>query len=425
MKNAASTLGWVALGLLLLASFVVDVENVSQGGAIDLRNRITGIRLLVHQIDPYHYKWQEPEPPEYCDPYNNPLLPVSKTTATPALLLLHLPLAVLPYRIAQFLWFLLQWALLLGTAWLWLRRCPNSFSRWLTALFFIGFTYTSAWRLHAERGQSYVLLLFLFACWLVVTLDAKTSHRFLAGLLAGFLITLRPPFALLLPFLVRHRRDQLAGAIVGLLLGFGLPLLWDADCWSDYFSAMQSHSAFYLTDNNPHYEQTYPPMIEGIPTDNILAYYVPIPYADFSIHALLKYLGWEIHLVELMPPHLLIAIPFILWLWFSRKQSTEALLPGVVAWLFLVDLFLPAYRNSYNDVLILNFVALGFLASTRISRATWLCLLALPLGWSIYALSPNQPWLINLPSFLFAFSTVLFLFLFNNRAITHKMDVPC
>src|ERR1700722_13331800 len=119
MKGIASAIGWVILGLLLLVSFGLDVLNVTQGGAIDLRNRITGIRLLAHHIDPYHYKWQEPQPPEYCDPYSNPLLPVSKTPAPPTLLLLHLSLAVLPYRIAQFLWFLLQWSLLLGTAWLW------------------------------------------------------------------------------------------------------------------------------------------------------------------------------------------------------------------------------------------------------------------------------------------------------------------
>src|SRR5271168_3624316 len=108
MKVIMPMMGRVVLGLLLLISFGIDFNNVAEGGAIDLRNRITGIRLLEHNVDPYHYKWQEPEPPDYCDPYNNPLLKVSKTTATPALLLLHLPLAALPYRLAQFLWFFLQ-----------------------------------------------------------------------------------------------------------------------------------------------------------------------------------------------------------------------------------------------------------------------------------------------------------------------------
>src|SRR5471030_2949522 len=154
MKGIVPVIGWVIIALALLASFGIDFANTAQGGAIDLRNRITGLRLLENGIDAYHYKWHEGEPPEYCDVYNNPLLPVSKTTATPALLMVHLPLAPLPYRVAQILWFLVQWLLLLGTAWLWLRRCATSRQRWLLAWAVVGFTYTSAWRLHAERGQA-------------------------------------------------------------------------------------------------------------------------------------------------------------------------------------------------------------------------------------------------------------------------------
>src|SRR5260370_20353914 len=108
MKGTLPTMGWVIMGLALLVSFGMDFANTSQGGAIDLRNRITGARLLEHGIDTYRYKWRAGEPPEYCDVYNNPKLPVSKTTATPALLLLHLPLAALPYRLGQFLWFFAQ-----------------------------------------------------------------------------------------------------------------------------------------------------------------------------------------------------------------------------------------------------------------------------------------------------------------------------
>src|SRR5476649_740345 len=166
MKGVIPAVGWVAVGLALLVSFGLDFANTAQGGAIDLRNRITGVRLLEHGIDAYHYKWREGGPEEFCDVYNNPRLPVSKTTATPALLLLHVPLAALPYRLAQFLWFFAQWLLLLETGWLGLRACATSPTRWLGALLLAGFTYTAAWRLHAERGQAYVLLAFLFAWWL-------------------------------------------------------------------------------------------------------------------------------------------------------------------------------------------------------------------------------------------------------------------
>ena len=425
MKGIAPTVGWVILGLLLLVSFGLDLNNTAQGGAIDLRNRITGIRLLEHGIDAYHYKWREGDPPEYCDPYNNPKLPVSKTTATPALLLLHLPLAALPYRLAQLLWFLMQWLLLLGTGWLWLRACATPRQRWLVGLAVVGFTYTAAWRLHAERGQAYVLLAFLFACWLTATLDLKRGNGFVAGCIAGFLVALRPPFLLLAPFLALHRRGQLAGAAVGLLLGLGLPLLVNPAGWTDYFSAMQTHSELYRNDIDPRPgPQSYPPKIEGIPTD-VLGHYVAIPYADFSAHALLKTLGLDRDPLtgEALPgwPLLIVvAVPFAFWLWLSRGPPAERLLPGLAAWFFLADLFLPAYRDSYNDVLILDVVLLGIVTaqqfpSGKFPWAAWPCALALPLGWAVYALAPEQAWLINLPTLCFTLGATLFLFSFPMR----------
>jgi hypothetical protein len=415
MKGIVPIIGWGILGLALLTSFATDLLNTAQGGAIDLRNRITGVRLLVAGIDPYHYKWREPEPQQYCDPYNNPNLTVSKTTATPALLLAHLPLAELPYRIAQFLWFFAQWGLLLGSAWLWLLRCHTSRQHWLAAAFFTGFTYTAAWRLHAERGQAYVLLLFLFAAWLTATLDPKRGNGFVAGFFAGILAALRPPFLLLAPFLVLHRRGQLLGAAVGLTLGVGLPMLWDVSCWPDYFSAMQSQAAYYHTDPNPPYQQAYPARIEGIPTREILAYFVPIPFADFSVDALLRGLGFALFPDGLVL--LLVMVPGGIWLWFSRRYPAERLLSRLAAWLFLVDLFLPAFRNSYNDVLILNVVAAGLIATERLPWGLWPCLLALPLGWGVYAFSPDQAWLINLPSLSFTLGALLFLFVPHRGAL--------
>jgi hypothetical protein len=416
-------MGWVMAGLALLVSFGVDFANTAQGGAIDLRNRITGLRLLEHGIDAYHYKWREGEPEEYCDVYNNPKLPVSKTTATPALLMLHLPLAALPYRPAQFLWLFLQWLLLLGTGWLWLRACATSPMRWLGAFFFVGFTYTAAWRLHAERGQAYVLLAFLFACWLTTTPDPKRGNGFVAGLLAGFLVALRPPFVLLIPFLVLHRRGQLAGAVAGLLLGFGLPLLIHPASWGDYFSAMGTHSELYRNGIDPRPgPQSYPPRIEGIPTD-ILGNYAVIPYADFSAHALLRWLGFAPF--PALPPLFAVAVPFAFWLWFSREEPAERLLPGLAAWFFLADFFLPAYRDSYNDVLILDVVLAGLVTAKKFPWAAWPCAFALPVGWGVYAFAPEQAWLIDLPAAFFTLGAILFLFLFNNRAGSRKVEAAC
>jgi hypothetical protein len=414
---------WCALGLLALVSLGIDFANVKQGGAIDLRNRITGERLLAHGIDPYFYKWQEPESPEYCDPYNNPLLPVSKTTATPALLALHLPLAVLPYRVVQFAWLALQWLFLLATTGLWLRRCEFPWQRRWLAAFVVGFTYTAAWRLHAERGQSYVLLLFLFALWLAGTLKAGGEKSFWTGLLAGFLVALRPPFLLLMPFILLHRRGQWLGAVVGLALGIVVPLFWQTNTWSHYASAMQAHSELYRTGTDPAPPpERFPPEIENIPTD-LLANYVAIPYADFSVHALLRGLGLEPF--PSWAPLLVVAAAYGAWLWWSRAQGIGPLLLGVAAWSFIVDLFLPAYRDNYNDVLILNVVALGLIAFPRAPWGGWCCTAALPVGWLIYLTAPMNDLLIDLPSFFLALGAVLLLFEFNSPANRRKVAKVC
>jgi hypothetical protein len=408
MRRALPVAGWSALGLVLLLSFGIDLENLTENGAIDLRNRVTGVRLLLAGIDPYHYKWNEAQPAIYADPYNNPHIPVSKTTATPALLLLQAPLAPLPYRAAQLLWCLAQWALLLGAGLVWWRRAPDgTLRRALFAVFLVGFTFTAAWRLHAERGQAYVLLLFLLALWLTGTRSARVGRSFFCGVLAGFLVALRPSFLFLLPFLALHRRAQLGGAALGLLLGVGLPMVWQPACWSDYFSAMEIHSQLYRTASEPRPgPQPFPATIEGVPTA-IIANYAVIPYADASVHRLARALG-----LAPLPAWLVLLAPtlgFASWLAWTRRLSAAALLPGVAAWLFLADFFLPAYRNSYNDVLALNLVALA-LFQERINRPPLACCLAaLPLGWAIDFWAPEIDWVINLPTLFYAIAAILLL----------------
>ena len=407
MKGMLPAIIWTLAAVALLVSFWLDFANTAQGGAIDLRNRITGARLMEAGMNAYSYKWHGGDPAEFCDLYNNPKLPVSKTTATPAMLILHAPLSALPYRPAQLLWLAAQWALLLGTGWLWLRACAMPWQRWLVVAAVTGFTYTASWRLHAERGQAYVLLAFLFAWWLTATLDPKRGNGFIAGFLAGMLVMLRPPFALLLPFLALHRRGQWLGAAVGLLLGLGLPMFWSVSCWPDYFSAMQTHAELYLHDFDPRPgPQSYPPTIEGIPTD-ILGNYVAIPYADFSTHALLRWVGFGSF--PAVVPMLGMLGAFACWVWLSRHEATAQLLPGLAAWIFLVDLFLPAYRDSYNDVLILNAVAAGVIVSSKLPWAMWPCAFAVPIGWAVYEAVPERAWLINLPAAIFTLSAMMFV----------------
>ena len=214
---------------------------------------------------------------------------------------------------------------------------------------------------------------------------------------------------------------------MGLLLGYGLPLLINTASWADYFSAMQTHSELYRNDIDPRPgPQSYPPTIEGIPTD-ILGAFVPIAYADSSLFTLLRAMGCD----NFRPDPLLFVVlaPFAVWLWLTRRQSAERLLAGIAAWYFLADFALPSYRNNYNDVLILDVVLLGFIVATRIPWAAWPCALALPMGWAVYAFSPEQAGLINLPTAFFTLGAILAAvhstFLFNNRAGSRKVEAAC
>jgi len=413
MKSFLPILGKILLAVALLASFRIDLANVTAGGSVDFRNRITGIRVMEHGIDPYHFIWHADDPPEFCDLRNNPNLPFSKTTVTPALLTFYAPLALLPYRTAQLLWLFAQWLLLLGTLWLWLRLCTTPLTGWLVAGFVTAFTYTQAWRWEAERGQSYLLLSFIFTCWMISTLDPRRTRNFATGLIAGILITLRPPFLLLLPFIAIHRRGQLPGTLVGLVLGIAFPLLIHVSCWTDYSSAMQTNSEYYRHGFNPaRGPQTFPPVIEGTPT-KILSHFDPFGYSDFSAYALLHRVG--LPPISTLP--VLIGVLFGAWLvwgWW-RCFPIESLLPGLCAWFFLADLFLPAIRYSYYDVLILNVVLAGIVTAKKFACPAWPCFLALPLGWGAYAWSPVPAPLLYLPALLFTLGAVGFLFYLPKR----------
>ncbi len=398
-----------ALLFALVISFWIDADNVVRGGAIDLRNRITGARLLSAGIDPYSYKWQRQDPVIYCDPYDNPHMPVNKTTSSPAMLVLTMPWATLPYRNGQFLWFGTQWALLLGAGALWWRAAGARWQRMIVVALFTLFTYGASWRLHAERGQNYVVLGFLLAVWLAGTLRTGRGWTYAAGFAAGWLAAARPPCLLLLPALAWRRRDQLPGMSAGLLLGLAVPMLFLGPVWIDYAHAMQQHASYYLHWNYPRSgARPLPAMVEDISIYQ-LSFYVPIVFADGSIHALLRHFSLEP--VSGAGIFLLAAIPFAGWcVWALRRRDTPRLLLGLAAWMYLLDFFLPAYRNIYNDVLALNFLALGVLMTPRFWPPYLSTGVALVVGLYVYIASPEINWLIDLPAVLLALSAVLYLF---------------
>jgi hypothetical protein len=421
MNRRHLTVLGILLGLTVAASFWIDWKNTVQGGSVDFRNRMVGARLLEHGIDPYFYHWHQGDPEQYCDPLANPNRVVSRTTVTPTFLLLYLPLGALSYRVEQFLWLILQWLMLLGTGWLWWRAADKPLTRVLIALFVVSFSFVAEWRLHAERGQCYVLLTFAFAGWMTMTLDPRRGNGFLAGYLAGFLVALRPPFLLLVPFLALHRRGQLVGAVWGMVTGFVAPLFFLASCWPRYFSSAKAFAYLYLNQVHvPRVPLHAPALIEGMPA-SLMSHSLYFPDGLFSFHTYMLRFGLEP--IPALPPLLAVGAVFVFWLWWSRQHSAARVLPGIAAWFFLTDLFLPVYRESYNDVLALDILAAGLIVAPRFPWGAWPCLLAIPFGVAVYVLNLDHPWVI-LPEILYTLGSILFLFDFRSDKLRAPDDSP-
>lgn len=410
----------LALISLTIFSFFLDWRMVATTGSIDYRNRVTGARLLVSGVDPYHYKWTPGKPERFCDPYENPNVAISKTTVTPAMLAVGLPWAVLPYPISKAVWLLLEWGMLAGIWLMWFRwsgQTPHT--RWWWSALVVAFSYTLTWRHHVDHGQGYLLWAFGLSGWMRLSLANRGGWPAgLAGVLAGVLICLRPPLLLGLgPFLALRRRKQWLGAVLGVALGLGVPMLMKPAVWQDYSKAMATWSTLYRTQSEPRPGQrVFPPQIEGVPT-NQLAHFQVIQFVDSSLYRLCRGWGWR----EVSDRAMLAALGlgFGLWLWLSRRAGDPELLLGLAAWSYLADGFLPAYRYPYGDVMIINTIAL-LPAAYRLRRTSYgLALLALltgiwivnsdrmPVGWWTYQI---ERWWIYLPTLALAALALLALY---------------
>lgn len=391
---------WIFLAAFALLGFSRDWAMVTRTGSIDFRNRVTGARLLVAGEDAYHYKWLPGAPEGWCDVYANRAHPVTKTTVTPAMLLLTGPVAALPYPLAQRFWLLLQWACLTGIWWLWFQPLTSSGTRLLWTFLIVAFSWTLAWRHHVDRGQYYILLTLILSCWITRSRSATASHALLTGAMAGLLAALRPPLLLLVaPFIWWRRPAQRQGLALGCAVAILLPWLGNGDSWGQYGRAMGEWSRIYRHDENPAPGPlAYPPVIEGLGLDHLSRYAVR-QYADSSLFRLARALG----LPAVPAPLVLAILLLLLGLWWraAGSRGDAVVLTGIAGWSFLIDFFLPAYRNPYNDTLIPGTLAclLAFAPASRIPLILTAC--GLGTGWILSVWEPPALWLIHLPTLFF------------------------
>ena len=87
--------------IVLIIAIRRDISLIPQYPR-DLRNRITGARLMEDGKDPYFFKWQPSDPMKYYEPKDYKGLEVSSSTSSPFFHRLISPLNHLPFlTIAQ------------------------------------------------------------------------------------------------------------------------------------------------------------------------------------------------------------------------------------------------------------------------------------------------------------------------------------
>ena len=348
--------------------FLEDIKNTVQYGGVDLRNKVVGSRLLKQKIDPYFYKWQTGDPVELLDPRDKVQYEVSMVTVPPSVLLLGIPFATIPYNIQRFIWFVIQWLLLLLSLYLFSRTTTNIALKklvWIVGLFLISSSFF--WRLHVERGQIYILYVSLISLAYFLHQSNFKNNLFWSGFILGISVILRAPLALLvLPFLLYKKWKLFSGAIIGGISALGISLLFSGwKVWLSYFEAMRKWGIIH--QGNIPLEASSSPFqnIEGIRNLYELA---NIPIADSSLQFLFKSIGIIVPGIVLMLLFLFLLVLVFMILWKRKTQlyGSQLFLLGSV-FVYLSDLFLPAARFSYNNVMFLPILAIVILESERFS----------------------------------------------------------
>ena len=237
---------------------------------------------------------------------------------------------------------------------------------WIVGLFFVGSSFY--WRLHVERGQIYILYIFLISLAYWIYQRKIKYNDLLSGIVVGYTIILRPPVIMLnIPMLIYRKWKFLLGNIIGVIIGFSSSLLLvPISTWIKYYSAMQRHGILH-TEIMKTVNERYP--FENIEEIVNLWVLPNIPIFDSSIQGIFKdffgiVIGSQILLISLVC--IMIICVFIMYkLCISHINISILFLLGSVL-IFISEFFIPAARYSYNNVIWLVILSLIIINSKEI-----------------------------------------------------------
>lgn len=391
-KNVVKILNFfLAFAIIIgIFAFYKDLRNTIRYGGIDFRNRVVGARLLNIGLDPYYFKWTPGADERLLDPLDNPKLAFSRVTVSPSILLLHSPLANLPYFQQKIIWFTFQWSALVASCFLLISNFPNIIRRKITWILTLLFIFGSHfWRLHIAVGQIYILYVFLFSSAYFVLQKKLKYSEIIAGILIGLTASLRfPIIVIILPMIIFKKFKLLVATLtvfcLSLISSF---IIAKPQAWSSYFSAMTTIGKFdadaKISINSEKF--TMPTTVEGVG-------HFSFPQ-HFNINSSLQSLIKEIFSYQI-PGNIFIFLCCIFLavfaIFISSIYKKEIRLNNKLTWdifficgslmILIGDLFIPAPRYTYNDIQFLIPLLLIFKNISFSNNKVIICILFLATG---------------------------------------------
>ncbi len=329
-----------------------DTVNTLKYGALDLRNRVVGTRVLLNGEDPYFFKWEQDTPEEIVDArdfYSN--FPMSRLTVPPTVLMLHSPFASIPYKMQQILWAFIQWLLLLLSVILFSNTTDSIIKKkilWIIGLLIIASSFF--WRLHIDKGQIYILFVFLIS--LSYWFAKREKNYILSGFILGLTASFRPPVILMgIPFLIKRKWKFIISGLAGIIISFISSLfIAPFSIWKSYFNSMEFHEKFHLLIIQPTYGFFNKNVVDGIKNAIFSA---NIAMEDSSIQDMFRiffHLKIKANILELSLIICILVLTIFLWRRIVKTKDSVSLFYIGIIFVIISSFFLPAARLSYINI---------------------------------------------------------------------------
>ena len=249
--------------LMLCTSLMRSVFDYRNYNGTDLRIRIVGARAMARNINPYQLDYS-PELPETLQDPDQYVKGLSRCPYPPSLLLLYMPLSIFPYPLARVFSMVLEWSAMITIIAMLARTLPSHhyYRIGFIIISLIGFAGSYYWRLHVERGQYSIFILFFLGFGIYQLLE---SHRenLKSGVSFGLALSIHPPAVVIVFFLAIQKQyrtvvyTMATAAVIGLFtLPFGGTSLWRD--WNRLVRLYEDNEAGIPLNNVSTIKERYP-----------------------------------------------------------------------------------------------------------------------------------------------------------------------